>query len=246
MTASNCGYMPEAKDGFFTTYYNFNKIVLDVLMEKFNIQVDDDTITQLALLHCDIPGYDLPALDFVSPPEEAQENQILREDSMIYTHLEKVLIHMIDEQDAQIFKSCDDYARNKRKFIQYLKYAEIWQSSSVTCSYAAFLCDILLIVTFIAFFIKYCKTMQAMIAAFISMNMSGIPPTKANPIGRTFPPLFTINLPEEDQIVDDLEDIGGMQITIQAISFIVCAIVAIIILYQIFKRCQYMHSIVKF
>ena len=74
-----------------------------------------------------------------------------------------------------------------------------------------------------------------MLAAFISLNMSGIPPTKANSIGRLFPPLFTINLPEEDQIVDDLEDIEGMQITIQAILFIVCAIVAIVILYQIFK-----------
>ena len=70
--------------------------------------------------------------------------------------------------------------------------------------------------------------MQAMLAAFKTMNTSGIPPTKANPIG-------TINLPEEDQIVEDLEDIEGMQITIQAISFIVCVIVAIIILYQIFK-----------
>ena len=45
--------------------------------------------------------------------------------------------------------------------------------------------------------------MQAILAAFITMNMSGIPPTKANPIGRTFPPLFTINLPEEDQIVKE-------------------------------------------
>ena len=64
----------------------------------------------------------------MSPPEEAQENHILEEeDSMIYTHLEKVLLHMIDEQDTQIFKSHDDYARNKRKLIQYLKYAEIWQ-----------------------------------------------------------------------------------------------------------------------
>ena len=230
--------MPEAKHGFFTTYYAFNKIVLDVLTEKFTIQVDNDTVTQLALLHSDIPGYDLPAIDFVSPQEEAQENHILEEeDFMICTHLEKVLVHMIDEQDAQIFKSCDDYARNKRKFIQYLKYAEIWQSASVICSYAAFLCDILLIVMFIVFFLTYCKTMQAMLAVFISMIMSGIPPTKANPIGRMFPPLFTINLPEEDQIVDDLEDIEGMQITIHAISFIVCTIVDIVILYQIFKRC---------
>ena len=55
-----------------------------------------------------------------------------------------------------------------------------------------------------------------------------------------------INLSEEDQIVEDLEDIEGMQTMIQAISFIVCAIVAIIIFYQIFKRCHYMHSIVKY
>ena len=74
-----------------------------MLMEKCNIQVDDDTVTQLALLHSDIPGYDLPAFDFMSPPEEAQENHILKEDdSMIYTHLEKVLIHMTDEKDAKI------------------------------------------------------------------------------------------------------------------------------------------------
>ena len=53
-TASNCGDMPEAKYSFFTTYYAFNKIVLDVIMEKFNIQVDDNTIIQSALLQSDI------------------------------------------------------------------------------------------------------------------------------------------------------------------------------------------------
>ena len=62
----------------------------------------------------------------------------------------------------------------------------------------AFLCDILLIVTFVTFFIKYHKTVQAMLAAFITTNMSGIPPTKGHPIGRMYTPLFTINLPEED------------------------------------------------
>ena len=77
-----------------------------------------------------------------------------------------------------------------------------------------FYASILLIVTFIAFFLKYHKTMQAMLAAFITMNTSGIPPTKANPISRTFPSLFTINHPKEDQIVKDLEDIEGMPTTI--------------------------------
>ena len=74
------------------------------------------------LLHSDIPGYDLPAINFVSPSEEAQESQILKEqDATIYIHLEKVLVHIIDEKDAQNFKSHYDYVQNKRKFLQYLK-----------------------------------------------------------------------------------------------------------------------------
>ena len=45
--------------------------------------------------------------------------------------------------------------------------------------------------------------MQAMLAAFITMNSTGIPPSKAHPIGRTFLPLFTLNLHKEDQIIED-------------------------------------------
>ena len=88
--ASNCGGTQEVKDGFFTTYYAFNWILLDALMEEFDIQVDEDTITQLTLLHSDIPGYDLPAIDFMSLSEEAQESHILeKQDAKIFTHLEK-------------------------------------------------------------------------------------------------------------------------------------------------------------
>ena len=62
------------------------------------------------LLHSEIPGYDLPAINFMSPSEEAQESHILEEqDATIYTHLEKVLIHMIDKQDTQIFKFQKNY-----------------------------------------------------------------------------------------------------------------------------------------
>ena len=60
----NCGNTPEVRDGYFTTYYSFNKIVLDVITEKFDIQIDENTKTQAALLHNDIPGYDLPTIDF--------------------------------------------------------------------------------------------------------------------------------------------------------------------------------------
>ena len=87
--------------------------------------------------------YDLPALNFVSPSEELDEDHILEEeDTQIYTPLENVIMHIIDEQDAQLFRSRNDYIRDQRKFVQYLKYAEWWQSASTLCLYAAFLCDI--------------------------------------------------------------------------------------------------------
>ena len=70
--------MLEARDGYFTTYYAFNKIILDVITVKFDIQVDDNTITQLALLHDDIPGYNLPTLEFMLPPEDDNKDLILR------------------------------------------------------------------------------------------------------------------------------------------------------------------------
>ena len=108
--------MSEARDGYFTTYYAFNKIILDVITVKFYIQVDNYTITQLALLHDDISGYNLPTLEFVLPPEDDDKDLILKEENPeIYAHLENILVHMIEAQDIAIFKSKRDYVRNKQK-----------------------------------------------------------------------------------------------------------------------------------
>ena len=164
----NCENVPEARDGYFTTYYSFNKIVLDIITEKFDIQVDENTRNQAALLHDNIPGYDLPTIDFVNMTTDLDEDvSLLEEDnSQIYAYLDNVLIHMIDKQQTAIFKSNQDFNKNKEKISQYIKYAEIWQVPSVICSYTAMACDVLLIVAMIVFLLKYQKTMQAMLAAF--------------------------------------------------------------------------------
>ena len=78
---------------------------------------------------------------------------------------------MIDKQEAAIFKSKQDFNRNKEKISEYIKYAENWQVVSIICSYAAMACDVLLIVIMFVFFLKYCKTMQAMLAVFIKTNI---------------------------------------------------------------------------
>ena len=120
-----------------------------------------------------------------------------------------------------------DYVRNKQKLSECIHYTQKWQVLLVIFSYVAFTCDIILVLTLIVFFIRYQKTMQAMLMAFITTNMSnsGIPSAKANPISRTSPPLFMIKISEEDRITEDLHKIKSMQLIVQVIMIIVCVMI---------------------
>ena len=249
-TNINCGNTTEARDSYFTTYYSFNKIVLDIITEKFNIHFDENTKTQAALLHDDIPGYDLPTIDFIQTSTDNDEDvSILEEDnSQVYAYLNNILVHMIDKQEAAIFKSKQDFNKNKEKISQYIKYTENWQVASVICSYAAMACDVLLIVAMIVFLLKYCKTMQAMLAAFLQMNTknTGIQSVQADQIGRTYPPLFTLNLPKEEEIIDDLREITAMEYVVQVIMIIVCIAVVIVVMYFCCTKCRHTCTIFKY
>ena len=249
-TNINCGNAPEARDGYFTTYYSFNKIILYVITKKFNIQVDENTKAQATLLQDDIPEYDLPTIDFVQTTTDNDEDvSILEEDnSQIYAHLDNVLVHMIDNQEAAIFKSKQDFNKSKEKISQYIKYAENWQVASVICSYTAMACDVLLIVAMIVFLLKYHKTIEAMLAAFLQMNIknTGIQSVQADQIGRTYPPLFTLNLPKEEEIIDDLREISAMEYVVQVIMIIVCIAVVIIVMYVCCMKCRHTRTIFKY
>ena len=242
-TNINCGSALEARDGYFTTYYSFNKIILDVITEKFDIQVDENTKTQAALLHDDIPGYDWPTINFVQTSIDNDEDvSILEEDnSQIYTHLDNVLVHMIDNQQTAIFKSNQDFNKNKEKILQFIKYAENLQVTSVMCSYTA-------IIAMTVFLLKYRKTMQAMLAAFLQMNTksTGIQSVQADQIGRTYPPLFTLNLPKEEEIIDDLREITTMEYVGQVIMITVCITIALIVMYFCCTKCRHTHTIFKY
>ena len=124
----------------------------------------------------------------------------------------------------------------------------MWQVLSVIFSYAAFTCDIIFVLTLIVFFIRYQKTMQAMLMASMTMNTSnsGIPSAKANSISRTFPPLFTIKILEEEKIAEDLHEIKSMQLTVQVIMIIVCILIAFIVLYYCCKKFRHMRTLFKY
>ena len=213
-------------------------------MEKFNIQVDENTKTQATLLHDDIPGYDLPTIDFVQTSiDDDEDGSILEEDnSQIYGHLENVLVHMIDNQQTAIFKSNQDFYKNKEKILQYIKYAENWQVASVMCSYMAIACDV------IVFLLKYCKTVQVLLAAFLEMNTknTGIQSVQADQIGRTYPPLFTLNLPKEEEIIDNLREITTMEYVVQVIMIIVYIAIVLIVMYFCCMKCRHTCTIFKY
>ena len=95
---------------------------------------------------------------------------------------------------------------------------------------------------------KTLKTIQAMLTAFITMNMSnsGIPSAKANAISRTFPPLFTIKISEEEKLVEDVQEIESMQLIVQVIMVIVCILVAFIIMYYCCKKFSHTCTLFKY
>ena len=155
---------------------------------------------------------------------------------------------MIDNQQTAIFKSNQDFNKNKEKISQYIKYAENWQVASVMCSYTAMACDVLLIVAMIISLLKYRKTMQAMLAAFLQMNTknTGIQSVQADQIGRTYPPLCTINLPKEEEIIDDLREITTMEYVVQVIMIIVCIAIVLIVMYFCCMKCRHTHTIFRY
>ena len=248
-TNINCGNAPEARDSYFTTYYSFNKIVLDVITEKFDIQVDENTKNQAALLHNNIPGYDLPTIDFVqTTTDQGEDVSILEEDnSQICAYLDNILVHMIDNQQTAIFKSNQDFNKNKEKISQYIRYAENLQVASVICLYMVMACDVLLIVAMIVFLLKYCKTMQAMLTAFLQTNTknTAIQSVQVDQIGTTYPLLFTINLPKEEEIMDNLREITTMEYVVQVMMITVCIAIVLIIMYFCCTKCRHTRTIFK-
>ena len=132
--------------------------------------------------------------------------------------------------------------------MEYIKYAENWQVILVICSYTAMACDILLLVAMIVFLLKYRKTMQVMLTAFLQTNSknSGIQSVQVDQIGRTYPPLFTLNLPKEEEIIYDLKEITAMEYVVQIIMIIVCIAVVIIVIYFCCTICRHTHTIFKY
>ena len=86
-----------------------------------------------------------------------------------------------------------------------------------------------------------------MLAAFLQTNTknSGIQSVQADQIGRTYLPLFIINLPKEEEILDDLKEISAMEYVVQVIMIIVCIAVVIIIMHFCCTKCRHTHTIFK-
>ena len=63
--------------------------------------------------------------------------------------------------------------------------------------------------------------MQAMLAAFLQTNTknNAIQSAQSDRTGRTYPPLFTVNLPKEEEIIDDLREITMMEYVVQVIAY---------------------------
>ena len=90
--------------------------------------------------------------------------------------------------------------------------------------------------------------MQAMLAGFLWPNTknTGIQSAQVDQTGRTYPLLFTLNLPKEEEIMDDLREITTMEYVVQVIMIIVCIAIVLIIMYFCCTKCRHTHTIFKY
>ena len=90
--------------------------------------------------------------------------------------------------------------------------------------------------------------MQAMFTAFLQTNTknTAIQSVQVDQIGGTYPPLFTINLPREEEIIDDLREIAVMEYIVQIIMIIVCIAIVLIIMYFCCMKCRHTRTIFKY
>ena len=75
---------------------------------------------------------------------------------------------------------------------------------------------------------------------------TGIQSVQADQIGRTYPPLFTLNLPKEEEIIDDLREITTMEYAVQVIMIIVCIAIVLIVMYFCCMKCRHTCTIFKY
>ena len=103
-------------------------------------------------------------------------------------------------------------------------------------------------IAMIAFLLKYQKIIQAMLIAFLQTNTknTAIQSVQVDQIGRTYPLLFTINLPKEEEIIDDLREITTMEYVVQVIMIIVYIAIVLIIMYFCCTKCRHTHTVFKY
>ena len=87
-----------------------------------------------------------------------------------------------------------------------------------------------------------------MLTAFLQTNTknSAIQSVQADQMGRTYPLLFTINLPKEEEIIDNLREITTMEYVVQVIMIIVCIAIVLIIMYFCCTKCRHTRTIFKY
>ena len=87
-----------------------------------------------------------------------------------------------------------------------------------------------------------------MLTAFLQTNTknTAIQSVQVDQIGRTYLLLFTINLPKEEEIIDNLREITIMEYVVQIIMIIVCIAIVLIIMYFCCMKCRHTRTIFKY
>ena len=121
-TVELCSLRNVLSHGTLTTYYVFNKIISDTLVEQYQIYPNENIQNLMTSLLLDIPVYNWKQLNWYNSTET--EN-ILEDTNVIYeAHLDDVFQLILDETKEKNYKDPADFEMAKQNFEMFFEKAE--------------------------------------------------------------------------------------------------------------------------
>ena len=236
---SSCDSTNKSTDGYFTTYYAINKIIFDYLEAKLDFKLESSFTDMFDKQHTKVPVYNLPNLNIKAL--DKYDNVLNQNYEDVFAELEEVLVHMVNDQDEELYRSDIEFFKNQKNFKTYMKNAAWWEKISYWSSLTgtALAAGIILVIT------VACCYKGRYIEGYVTYVMGKIPfddgfvvvpKAKAFPTDRTFPPIFTMPTAGSDN--PELHQDPGIVIMSSAITLICIALMGSSVYIQVLQGVQ--------
>ena len=142
-TVESCNSGNILSDRTFTSYYAFNKITFDTLVEQYKIYPSENIQNLMSTLLEAIPVYNWNTINWFN---STKHSNILEETDIVHeAQLDDILHLIVDETQEEIYKDTADFEMAKDNFKTFFNKVQTWEKLSVISAWLG-LFDLIILV----------------------------------------------------------------------------------------------------